>query len=106
MPVPAAKVFCGAARSGGINPNLHIALNTGAENDYNPGPYNVMLSSGNVRISFNISIEDDTILETSEEFLLSIDPLSLPDGITVGSESNTTVIIVDNNGECPSQISV
>jgi len=38
-------------------------------------------------------------LETSEEFMLSIDPSSLPDGITVGSESNATVVIVDNNGE-------
>ena len=106
MPVPAAKVFCGAARSGGINPNLYIALNTGTENDYSPGPYNITLSSGDVRVSFNISIEDDIILETSEEFLLSIDPSSLPDGVTVGSESNATVIIVDNNGECQSQISV
>jgi len=79
---------------------VHFVLNTGTDNDYGPGPYNITIPSGDVRVSFDISIADDTILETSEEFLLRIDPSSLPDGVTVGSESNATVIIVDNNGKC------
>ena len=72
---------------------------TGTDNDYSPGPYMLTIPSGDISVSFNLSITDDDILETKEEFLLSIDPSSLPDGVTVGSEGNTTVIIVDNNGK-------
>jgi len=79
---------------------------TGTDNDFGPGPYNITLLKGDVRVSFNISIEDDIILETTEEFMLSIDPSSLPDGVTAGSESNATVIVLDNNGECRLQVSV
>ncbi|XP_065893250.1 sodium/calcium exchanger 1-like [Dysidea avara] len=55
------------------------------------------LSSGDIGASFNISVTDDNVLETNEQFLLSIDPSSLPDGVTVGSISNATVTIVDIN---------
>ena len=58
------------------------------------------LSSGDIGASFNISVTDDNVLETNEQFLLSIDPSSLPDGVTVGSISNATVTIVDINSKC------
>ena len=70
------------------------------DNDYNPGPYILTIPSGDISVSFNISITDDNVLETTEEFLLTIDPLSLPDGVTVGNEGNTTVVIVDNDRKC------
>ena len=44
-------------------------------------------------------------METEEEFLLSINASSLPDGVTVGSGANTTVVIVDNNGNIAYNIS-
>ena len=105
MSVPAVKVFCGASRR---NQSYAFVVNTctGTDNDYSPGPYNITLSSGDIRAFFNISIKDDIILETDEEFWLSINPLSLPTSITVGSGSNATVIIVDNNGKCKPHISV
>jgi len=77
-----------------------LVLVTSTDNDYSPGPYIFTIPSGNISISFNISITDDNILETMEDFFLSIDPLSLPDGVTVGNEGNTTVVIVDNDCKC------
>ena len=97
MPAPAVKVFCGAARR---HHSYVFVLNTGTDNDYSPGPYNITLSSGDIGASFNIFITNDNVLETNEQFLLSIDPSSLPDGVTVGSVSDATVTIVDNNGKC------
>lgn len=93
--MPAVKVFCVVAQGRQF---YAVVMNAGADNDYSPGPYNITFSSEDVRVSFNISIVDDDILEPSEEFVLSIDSSSLPDGVTVGAQSNATVIIVDNNG--------
>jgi len=74
-----------------------LILIADTDNDYSPGPYILTIPSGDISIAFNISITDDNILETMEEFFLIIDPLSLPDGVTVSSEGNTTVVIVDND---------
>ena len=79
-------------------------LITCTDNDYGPGPYILTIPSGDISASFNISITDDNILETMEEFFLCIDPLSLPDDVTVGSEGNTTVVIVDNDRKCCSTL--
>ena len=50
-------------------------------------------------IAFGIPIIDDTIIENNENFTLTIDPSSLPTGVTVASFDQATVIIVDNDGK-------
>ena len=50
-----------------------------------------------IRVPFNIPITDDMILEENEDFTLTINPSSLPTGVSVGSPKQTTVTIVDNN---------
>ena len=49
------------------------------------------------RVPFEISLTDDTIYEGNENFILTIDPSSLPTGVTVGSRDQATVTIVDDN---------
>ena len=49
-------------------------------------------------ITFDVPINSDTILESSEEFTLTIDQSSLPSGVTRGSPGLATVTIVDNDG--------
>jgi len=83
-----------------------FVLISGTDNDYSPGPYDLTIPSGDISVSFNISITDDNILETMEEFFLIVDPSSLPDGVTVGSEGNTTVVIVDNDRKFSSKFHV
>ena len=46
-------------------------------------------------VSFDIPINDDCILEDNETFNLTINPSSLPNGVTVGSYHQATVTIVD-----------
>ena len=46
-------------------------------------------------VLFNIPINDDTIMENNKNFTLTIDPSSLPTGVTVGSPDQATVTIVD-----------
>ena len=67
--------------------------------DYDAGLYSVMFSAGEVRVSFNISITDDNILEVTEEFNLTIISNSLPTRIFNGSIKQTTVFIIDNDGK-------
>ena len=49
-------------------------------------------------VSLNITVVDDKILESDENFHLNICN-SLPDRVTVGDINQTTVTIKDNDGE-------
>ena len=49
-------------------------------------------------VTFDIPIIDDNILEENETFRVTINPDSLPLGLTLGSINETTVTIVDD--EC------
>ena len=66
--------------------------------DYSSGPYYITLAAGITRISFNVSILDDKILEEDEKFILTIDPSSLPCSVTTGDHNQATVIILED--EC------
>ena len=48
-------------------------------------------------VPFNIPINDDNILEGLEDFILTINPSSLPTGVSVGNPGQATVTIVDND---------
>ena len=50
------------------------------------------------RIPFNISIIDDKILEDDENFVLTIDPSSIPCSLTIGSNNQATATILED--EC------
>ena len=69
------------------------------DEDYIGGPYNVTVPAGMKQFDFNITINNDSVLEVNEVFILTIDPLSLPSNVTVGDQNTTTVIIVDNDGK-------
>ena len=65
--------------------------------DYGSGPYTVTFPAGETSASFDIPINDDDILEVNEDFMLTIDPSSLPTGGTVGNPGQATVTIVDDD---------
>ena len=66
-------------------------------NDYDQGPYVVIIPSGKNDVTFSVSITDDNIHEESETFNLTIDGSSLPNGVT--SIDRATVIIMDNDSK-------
>ena len=57
-----------------------------------------MFSPGVTRVPFNISVTDDSTLEKNENFRLTIDPILLPDNVTVGVPNQAKVRIVDDDG--------
>ena len=65
--------------------------------DYTSGPYTVTIPAGQTTATFNVAITDDMILEEDENFMLTFDPSSLPDGITRGTPGEATVTIVDDD---------
>lgn len=67
--------------------------------DYNPGPYTVTFIAGMTRASFNITINDDNVVEGNESFTLSIDSFSPIGSATVGSPFQATVTIYDDDCE-------
>ena len=67
--------------------------------DYDSGPYTVTFPAGQTTATFNISINDDTILEGNENFMLTINETSLPTGVTRGTPSEATVTIVEDDGK-------
>ena len=75
-----------------------ILNNIGGE-DYTSGPYNVTFPAGVTRVPFDVTINDDRVLEADETFNLVIDPTSLPRNVTRGNIDRTTVIIRDNDGK-------
>jgi len=72
---------------------------TGGGVDYDSGPYNVTFPAGKTSVLLNVSINDDNILEEEEFFDLTIDSDSLPNRVTVDSQYESTVTIVDNDGK-------
>ena len=48
---------------------------------------------------FNVSLTDDNTFERNEIFMITIDPSSLPNNITVGDPSEASVTIMDNDGK-------
>ena len=67
--------------------------------DYNSGPYTVQFDVGLTRVSFDVSINNDDILEMNETFGLSIDELSLPNRVTTSAPNQATVIVLANDSK-------
>ena len=71
---------------------------TGGGVDYNSGPYNVTFPAGVTRASFNITINNDDVLEDGETFNLIIAEDSLPENVTLGTPYLTVVTIYNIGG--------
>ena len=67
--------------------------------DYTSGPYTVIIPAGQVTATFDVPITDDMILEGNENFMLTINSSSLPDGITRSTPGGATVTIVDDESK-------
>ena len=72
---------------------------TGGGVDYDSGPFDITFPAGETLAVFNVSINDDNIVEDNENFTLSLDPPSLPNGVTVINPNQTTVNIIDDDCE-------
>ena len=72
---------------------------TGGGIDYDSGPFDITFPAGETLAVFNVSINDDNIVEDNENFTLVINPSSLPNGVTVVNPNQTTVNITDNDCE-------
>ena len=59
------------------------------------GPYTATFSAGSNITSFNVSIINDNVLESDENFILTIDPSSLPSNVTAGTPNHSTITIMD-----------
>ena len=51
------------------------------------------------RVSFDVNIIDDRILENNETFDLSINSNTLPNRVNIDNPSKATMTIVDNDGK-------
>ena len=65
--------------------------------DYTSGPYTVTFLAGQTTATFDISINDDIMFEGNENFMLTISSSLSPTGVTRGTPSQATVIIMDND---------
>ena len=72
--------------------------NLAGGDDYMPGPYNVSILAGQTHVVFDVSIMNDTTIESNESFTLAIIPESLPEQIKIEIPDRTTITIVDNDG--------
>ena len=71
---------------------------TGVGVDYISGPYIVSFPTRVTHVSFNAPITNDIILEGDESFNLIIDSFSLSTGVSVSNPAQTTITIVDDDG--------
>ena len=67
--------------------------------DYGSGPYVVTIPAGMTMFPFDIPIINDDIYEGVEDFMITIDPATLPDNVTVGTPGEATVNIVDDDSK-------
>ena len=79
-----------------IHPWLY--LTGGVDYQFPRGGYTqVVVSGGADRVPFNITINNDNILERTENFRLSIVDASLPCGVIAGSRQSAEVVIFDDD---------
>ena len=64
--------------------------------DYNSGPYTVQFDVGLMHATLNISINNDNIFEDNEMFSIGIDSSSLPNRVTIGNHSRSTMTIIES----------
>ena len=67
--------------------------------DYEPGPYNVIIPAEMTSALFNITITNDDINEGNETFNLVVNVSSLSSNVTVGETSQTTITIMNDDGK-------
>ena len=70
----------------------------GGGEDYISGPYAVTIAAGDQRVEFNVTLNDDNIVEQSESFLLAIDNSTLPSKVTIDQPNPVIVYIIDDGG--------
>ena len=73
----------------------NISNNCTEENDYN-----VTFPAEMTNVSFDVIINNDSILLEENEFSLTINTDSLPNNVTAGSPSTATVMINNRQSEC------
>ena len=71
---------------------------TGGDDFDATSPIQVLIPGGQTRTQFNVKLVDSVILEGSEKFSVSIDPLSLPYGVVLGENPTAEVVIQDDDG--------
>jgi len=81
----------------GVNNTDCVVISS--ENDYTFGLYNVTFPANVTSRLIHIPICDDVVLEEDEEFNISIISNSSPDNVINGNVDQSTIIIVDNDGE-------
>ena len=59
----------------------------------------VTITAGSDRASFNVPINDDSVVEENENFTLIIDMSTLPNDFILGSVSQATVVIRDEDSK-------
>ena len=67
----------------------------------NSGPWTVTNTAGQFTQSFNVKMVNDLLEEGDETFTVTIDPASLPSGVTIGDHGSATVRIIDNDAPTP-----
>ena len=67
--------------------------------DYISGPYTIQFNVGVTRVSFNVTLKDDSSKEDNETFTLNINSSSLPNSINIGDHAQTTVTILNDDGK-------
>ena len=72
---------------------------TGGGIDYEYGPFDITFPAGETLAVFNVSINDDNIVEGNENFTLSINTSSLPNEVTIGNPVHTVVTIMDDDSK-------
>jgi Domain of unknown function (DUF1929)/Calx-beta domain len=87
-------------RSGDLGTSVSVGYATGngtatAGEDYTPASGTLTFNAGEVSVSFNVSIREDTLYETSETINLTLsNPVG---GATLGASSTAVLTVADND---------
>ena len=69
--------------------------------DFNPASsMEILIPGGHDNVIFDIYMVDDVVVEDNEVLRISINPNSLPYGVTLGNITSAEIIILDNDSKC------
>ena len=77
--------------------NVNSSNNVTGGVDYDSGPYTVTFPAEVTSVPFDVTINDDNIMEDDEDFMLIINSSTLPEGVTHGDPNNATVTVTNDD---------
>ena len=78
---------------------VYLTVTSTEGSDFNLRTRSISFPAGVTRVTFNVTITEDSVLEPNENITVGINPITVPSTVTIGSFNNTTITILNDDSK-------